>query len=321
MNTLFKCLLCVVLFVGISIESGFAQAKKPTLMVVPGDTWCTANNYTISSENQGRTTVIPDYERALRENMDLNAAITKINELMAERGFPLKDMSAIIKNINQNAIEDEMTVSRTSGSTLNESPLDRLYNRAKADILVELSWKVNSQGPKNSVTYILKGIDAYTGKQVASSEGTGAQSFSAEIPVLIEEAVLEHMDNFTSQLQSHFDDMAENGREIILNVRVFDNGSGLSLEDEFDGEELTDIIESWMNANTVKHRYNLSDATGNALHFEQVRIPLYRENGNAMDARAFSNSLRKFLSKAPYNITCKILTKGLGRADIVLGEK
>lgn len=321
MNTLYKCLLCVVLFVGISIESAFAQAKKPTLMVVPGDTWCTANNYTISSENQGRKTVIPDYERALKENMDLNAAITKINELMAERGFPLKDMSAIIKNINQNAVEDEMTVSRTSGSTLSESPLDRLYNRAKADILIELSWKVNSLGPKNSVTYILKGIDAYTGKQVASSEGTGAQSFSAEIPVLIEEAVLEHMDNFTSQLQAHFDDMAENGREIILNVRVFDNGSGLSLEDEFDGEELTDIIESWMNANTVKHRYNLSDATENALHFEQVRIPLYRENGNAMDARAFSNSLRKFLSKSPYNITCKILTKGLGRADVVLGEK
>lgn len=320
MNTHFKYLLCLILFMGYYIDDGFAQAKKPTLMVVPGDNWCVANNYTIKSDNQGRTTVTPDYERALRENMDLNAAITKINELMAERGFPLKDMSAIIKNINQNSIEDEMTVSR-NGSSLSESPLDRLYNRAKADILIELSWKINSLGPKRSVTYILKGVDAYTGKQVASSEGTGAQSLSAEVPVLIEEAVLEHMDNFTSQLQAHFDDMAENGREIILNVRVFDNGSGLSLEDEFDGEELTDIIDSWMNANTVKHRYNLSDATDNTLHFEQVRIPLYRENGNAMDARAFSNSLRKFLSKSPYNITCKILTKGLGRADIVLGEK
>ncbi len=321
MNKRLKYILCLILFVGYIVPEGLAQAKKPTLMVVPGDTWCTANGYTISSDNQGHTTVIPDYGRALRENMDLNAAITKINELMAERGFPLKDMASIIKTINQNSIEDEMVLSRSSGASLGESPLDRLYNRAKADILVELSWKVNTLGPKQSITYILKGVDAYTGKQVASSEGTGAQSFSAEVPVLIEEAVLEHMDNFTSQLQAHFDDMAENGREIILNVRVFDNGSGLSLEDEFDGDELTDIIESWMNANTVKHRYNLSDATENTLHFEQVRIPLYRENGSAMDARAFSNSLRKFLSKPPYNITCKLLTKGLGRADIVLGEK
>lgn len=321
MNKRLKYILCLILFVGYIVPEGLAQAKKPTLMVVPGDTWCTANGYTISSDNQGHTTVIPDYGRALRENMDLNAAITKINELMAERGFPLKDMASIIKTINQNSIEDEMVLSRSSGASLGESPLDRLYNRAKADILVELSWKVNTLGPKQSITYILKGVDAYTGKQVASSEGTGAQSFSAEVPVLIEEAVLDHMDNFTSQLQAHFDDMAENGREIILNVRVFDNGSGLSLEDEFDGDELTDIIESWMNANTVKHRYNLSDATENTLHFEQVRIPLYRENGSAMDARAFSNSLRKYLSKPPYNITCKLLTKGLGRADIVLGEK
>jgi hypothetical protein len=274
----------------------------------------------IETENQGRTVRTPDYERAMQESMDMVNAITKVNELMSERGFPLKDLSSTIKSINQNAVEDEMTTSRTSGATLAESPLDRLYNRAKADIIVELTWNINRTGPKQSITYNLKGVDAYSNKQVAASEGTGQPSFSAEVPVLIEEAVLQHMDNFTAQLQAHFDDMAENGREIILTVRVFDNGQ-LSLEDEYGGEELTDIIEAWVNQNTVKHRFNLSDATDNTLHFEQVRIPLYRENGSAMDARAFSNQLRKYLQKAPYNLACKILTKGLGRADVVLGEK
>ncbi len=298
-----------------------AQAKKPTLMVVPGDTWCSANGYMIETDNQGRKSAIPDYERALREDMDLANAITKVNELMAERGFPMKDLASIVKTINQNAVEDEMTTSRTSGATLAETPLDRLYNRAKADIIIELTWKVNTMGPKRSVTYTLKGVDAYTNKQVAAASGTGAQSFTAEVPVLIEEATLEKMDGFVGQLQDHFDDMLANGREIILTVRVFDNGSGLSFEDEYDGEELTDIIDRWMSQNTMNHRYNLSDATESALHFEQVRIPIYRENGMAMDARAFSNSLRKYLGKAPYNIPCKILTKGLGRADIVLGEK
>lgn len=321
MNTIIKRLAVLSLVVFTAVIAASGQAKKPTVMVMPGDAWCNANGYTLTYDNQGHKTVISDYERALRENIDLGTTITKIGELMAERGFPLKDLASVVRSINQNAVEDEMTTSRTTGATLAESPLDRLYNRAKADIIVELVWRVNTLGPKQSITYSLKGVDAYTGKQVAASEGTGPQSFSAEVPVLIEEAVLEHIDNFTSQLQAHFDDMAENGREIVLNVRVFDNGSGLSLEDEYDGEELTDIIDSWVNANTVNHRYNLSDATDNALHFEQVRIPLYRENGSAMDARAFSNTLRKFLSKPPYNITCKILTKGLGRADIILGEK
>lgn len=321
MKQIIKTSLLTLAAVAVSAAAAMGQAKKPTLMVVPGDAWCNANRYTMTVDNQGVKDVLPDYERALRENMDLGNAITKVNELMADRGFPLKDMSAIIKTIKRNAVEDEMTTSRTSGATLGETPLDRLYNRAKADIIIEMSWKVNTVGPKQSVTYSLKGLDAYTGKQVAAAEGTGPQSFTAELPVLLEEAVLEKMDNFTDQLQRHFDDMMENGREIILTCRVFDNGSGLSFEDEYGGEELTDIIDSWVNNNTVNHRYSLEDATETTLHFEQVRIPLYRENGAAMDARAFSNSLRKFLGKAPYNIPCKILTKGLGRADIVLGEK
>lgn len=44
-----------------------AQAKKPTIMVVPDDAWCTANGYIIETDNQGKTTRTPDYERALQE--------------------------------------------------------------------------------------------------------------------------------------------------------------------------------------------------------------------------------------------------------------
>ena len=299
----------------------FAQAKKPTIMVIPADVWCSENGYMESFNNQGKFTKVPNYEAAVQENMDLVNAITKIGELMAERGFPLKDLATTIRNINQSAAEDEMTTSRTSGATLAESPLDKLLNRAKADILVELTWKINTIGPKNSVTYTLRGLDAYTGKQVAASQGTGAQSFSAEIPVLIEEAALEHIDNFCSQLQAHFDDLVENGREVVVNIRLFDNGSGMTLEDEYGGEMLMDIIDDWRAQNTVSHRYSLTDATENVMRFEQVRIPLYNENGTAMDTRRFVRNLSRYLAKAPFSIDSKILTKGLGRADLVLGEK
>ena len=299
----------------------FAQAKKPTIMVIPAEVWCSENGYMESFNNQGKFTKVPNYEAAVQENMDLVNAITKIGELMAERGFPLKDLATTIRNINQSTAEDEMTTSRTSGATLAESPLDKLLNRAKADILVELTWKINTIGPKNSVTYTLRGLDAYTGKQVAASQGTGAQSFSAEIPVLIEEAALEHIDNFCSQLQAHFDDLVENGREVVVNIRLFDNGSGMTLEDEYGGEMLMDIIDDWMAQNTVSHRYSLTDATENVMRFEQVRIPLYNENGTAMDTRRFVRNLSRYLAKAPFSIDSKILTKGLGRADLVLGEK
>lgn len=319
MKSIFKYIATAALALIPVITS--AQAKKPTIMVIPADTWCYENGFMDTYNNQGKETKVPDYESAVQENMDLVNVITKIGELMADRGFPLKDLAATVRNINQSNAEDEMTVSRTSGATLAESPLDRLLNRAKADILVELAWKINSVGPKKSVTYTLRGIDAYTGKQVAAAQGTGPQSFSAEVPVLLEEATLERLDNFASQLQAHFDDLLENGREVTVNIRVFDNGSGLSLEDEYDGEMLTDIIDDWMAQNTVNHRYSLTDATDNMMRFEQVRIPLYRENGTAMDTRYFVRTLSKYLAKQPFGIQSKILTKGLGRADLVLGEK
>lgn len=297
------------------------QAKKPTIMVVPADVWCSENGYMTTYDNQGDEVSVPDYEKAVQNDMDLVNAITKIGELMAERGLPLKDLASTVRSIRQSSAEDEMTVSRSSGSSLAESPLDKLLNRAKADILVELAWKINTVGPKQSVTYTLRGIDAYTNKQVAAAQGTGAPSFSAEIPVLIEEATLEKMDGFIAQLQAHFDDLLANGREVNVNIRVFDNGSGMSLEDEYDGYELIDIIDDWMAQNTVQHRYSLTDATENMMRFEQVRIPLYRENGMPMDTRRFVTELRRYLSKEPFKITSKVLTKGLGRADLVLGEK
>ena len=297
------------------------QAKKPTIMVIPADVWCSQNGYMTTYDNQGVETAVPDYEKAVQNDMNLMNAISKVGALMAERGLPLKDLAATIRSIQQTSAEDAMTVSRTSGATIAESPLEKLLNRAKADILVELSWSINQVGPKQSVTYMLRGIDAYTHKQVAAAQGTGAPSFSAETPVLIEEAVLENMDNFISQLQAHFDDLLTNGREVSVNIRVFDNGAGLSLEDEYDGMELIDIIDEWMAANTVEHRYSLTDATENVMRFEQVRIPLYRSNGMPMDTRRFVTELRQYLRQSPYNIESKIITRGLGQADLILGEK
>lgn len=313
------CMLALLL-TGSAPTAG-AQAKKPTIMVVPDNAWCTANGYIIETQDQGVTNRTPDYERALNEDIDLVTTITKISELMNERQFPLKDLSTAIKNIRRTSAENSMTVSRSSKARIAESAYDRIISYAKADIIVEVLWRVNTSGPKRSVTYQLKGVDTYSGKNIASAEGTGAPSFTAEIPELIEEAVLEKMDGFTSQLMSHFEDMDKNGREVVLNVRVFDNGSGLSLEDEYDGSELSEVIDTWMAQNTVNHRFNLTDQTDGMMSFEQVRIPLYRENGMPMDTRHFANSLRKFLAGAPYNITAKVVTKGLGRADIILGEK
>lgn len=302
-----------------SFSGAYAQAKKPTLMIVPSDVWCNKNNLMLEFDNQGTKIKVPDYKRAFQENSDLLVIISKINGLMADRGFPLKNMESVLKTLESESAENAMLSSK-SGAELSESPIDMLKRVAKADIIMQLTWTINTIGPKKSITFVLQGIDAYTDKQIAEATGTGAPSFSVELPILLEEAVLAHIDNFNTRLQTHFDDMFENGREIIVRIKKFNSWND-DLETEFDGKELSLVIEDWMAEKTVKSRFNTTDATENMMLFEQVRIPLYNESGRAIDARAFLRGLQDMLKKAPYNVPSKLIMKGLGQAVIVIGEK
>jgi len=297
-----------------------AQEKKPTIMVVPSDVWCTQNGYVRNFDNQGVSDSVSNYQAALKKSPDLILAISKINTLMADRGFPLKNLESVVKSISERNAEDNLIQSKTSGASLAENPIDRLRRTAKADIILQLTWTVNTIGPKRSLTYNLQGLDSYTDKQIAGTSGTGNQSFATEIPVLLEEAVIANMDTFCNQLQMYFEDLQNHGREVALDIRVFDNGTGLDLESEFGEKELTEIIDEWISDNTVDHMFNKSDASETYIRYEQVRIPLYKENGMAMDTESFARELGKYLRKE-YEIVCKVMPRGLGRCILALGEK
>lgn len=309
-------ILCSLLLI---VNAGFGQAKKPTIMVLPSDVWCNTNGFMQEFDNQGTKVKIPDYKKAFQESADLLNVISKINGLMADRGFPLKNAESALKSLESESAENAMLTSK-SGGTVSESPVDKLKKTAKADIIMQLTWTVNTTGPKKSITFNLQGLDSYTDKQVATAVGTGAPSFSAELAILLEEAVLAHLDGFNSSLQKHFDDMFENGREIIIRVKKFDTWDG-DLEKDYGGKELGSVIEEWLTKNTVKGRFSTTDATENMMLFEQVRIPLYDASGKATDARGFCKDLQKYLTAAPFTITNKLMMKGLGQATIVLGDK
>ena len=297
----------------------FGQAKKPTLMILPSDNWCTQRYFMSEFDNQGTKQSVPNYKQAFQEDTELGQVISKIGSLMIDKGFPLKDAEQELKAIETRNAEDNMTSSKTSGSSISESPLDILKKRAKADIIIQIWWKVNKVDDQKSVSFILEAFDAYTSKRIASSTGNGTPS-NEIIPVQLEKAILANIDPFAAQLQTHFDDMFTNGREIMLTIKIWDSWEN-DLEIEFDGEELTDIIDDWMAKNTVSGRYNMTDATENVIRFEQVRIPIYDDRERAIDARGFAKDLRKFLKVEPYLIESKLMTRGLGEAIIVLGEK
>ena len=133
------------------------------------------------------------------------------------------------------------------------------------------------------------------------------------------DALNKQMDNFATQLVNHFSDLAHNGREITLQIRTWDSGA-ITLEDEnANGVALIDVINAWVEDNTVNGSFNLTSNTESRAKFEQVRIPMLSDKGRAMDARMFANQLRQYLKTQ--GIDSKVMNKGLGEAVIVIGEK
>lgn len=323
MKKLNSAVLMTLFLVLVTATTAFSQAKKPTLMVVPSDAYCAQRGYTMVFDNQGIETVVPDYQKALREDSDLRLVIVKLGEMMTDRGFPLKVLEAELKSLQNTNAEINMMQS-SSGAAVAESPIDLLKRTAKADIILDLDFTMHQQGPRKYITFILQGLDAYTNKQVAAASGTGEPSVSAIPQALLEEAVLSHIENFNGQLQDHFNDMFANGREVKIRIQVWDS-SPVDLEEEYDinGESLylEEVIDDWFADNTVEGRFSFSDGSENFMLLEQVRIPLYDERDRAMDTRRYLRDLRKYLGGEPFNLPVDIYTRGLGEAWLTIGEK
>jgi hypothetical protein len=309
---LFTLLFCTI--------CGFAQQqRKPTLMILPSDNWCTQRYFMTTFDNQGTRVQVPNYQQAFREDTELGAVVSKIGQLLTNLGYSLKDAEQELRNLAQREAEDNVTFARNSGAFLAESPLDILKRHARADIIIQVGWRVNNEARGRSVTFTLEAFDSYTSKRIATATGTGRASNDI-VPVLLENAVRSHIRNFDRQLSQFYTQTLRDGREILLTVRRWSDWSN-DLETEFNDKSLLDQIQDWLHKNTVKGQFNLSDATENIARFEQVRIPVTDKNGRAVDARSFAVELQRYLRTAPLNIPSRVMTRGLGEAILVLGEQ
>ena len=310
-----KVLLIIISLLVTDLLVNAQQAKKPTLMILPSDNWCTQRYFYTSYNNHGTEARVVNYKQAFQEDIELSQVISKIGGVLTDMGYSVKDAEQELKNIEVREAEDYATVSSTTGAAFEETALDVLKRRIKSDVVIQIWWQTHSD---NTVSFTIEAFDAYTSKRIATSTGT-AKNKDKNISLALETAIRKNIKEFDKQLCRWFDDQVENGREIILTIRCWDNWDG-SLETEYSGEELIDCIQNWLRDNTVHSNFNLSDMTETIAQFEQVRIPL-EKNGRSIDARDFATELRKHLQKPPYNITSKVMVRGLGEAIIVLGEK
>lgn len=292
-------------------------------MVVPSDIWCIRNGYTMDYEEMGQTKKIPDYKSAMQNSAEMRAMVSEIADFMQSNDFPIKDLEQELKRLEDEAAEAMMLESKESGANMAQSPVDMLKSNANPDIILDLDFEEQSEGFETFISFNLKAMDAYTSKIISGNTGQGTPGSSSQLTNQLKEAVYSFKDKFLSGLMNHFNDLFENGREIVVNVKRWSDCE-IDFETEFGDQELGEIIDDFMAKNTVKGRFTTKTSTENVLRFEQVRIPLEitREDGTtkAIDAKGWGKGLQRFIKKTT-GVECKIMTKGLGEVTIIMGGK
>lgn len=319
--------LAALLVIALAFAAAAAAqpAKKPVIMVVPSDAWCIRNGYYSEMDIEGMTEKVIDYRKALQSNQDIRVLISKMGDIMAREGYPMKSLEQELKRIEQDNAYVSLVSSKESGSTITETEFDILSRTARPDIILDLDFQKTRRGENTQVSFNLQAIDAWSRMIISGNTGVGSNS-SAHITTLLEEAVLSFKDNFLRGLDDYFLDIEENGRIIEIVLRTFASSAvDFETEMEYNGQiaELADIIEVWFEDNCVEGRYDLTTRTANQLYFEQVRMPLTGTSlsgkQRAMDAGRFSNGLVQLLRD--YGITCKKDVRGQGKVTLILGEK
>lgn len=314
-----------ILFVALTIIfCAWGQAKKPKLMIVPSTTWCNQNGFTTTYENaiDGTTTKIPDYQRAFDENEYISMIIGAMQNFMTKEGYEVVDLKSTLAKLRNKSARDNAS---SAGGGLRQSPIDELNKIAKADINVELHYSLKKDGPYKFMEFNVSAIDTYCNKPVSTGNmGRGKSAAGTEVVKQLEEVVSSFKDKFCLDIDSYYDGLFNNGRPIVIRCTLAENAD-IDYETEYNGEELSTLIEDWVADNAMKGNYSLQDKTENEVLFDDVRMPMtYTDpktgNTRGNTADSFARNLRKYIENTT-GLKCKTDIIRLGEVNIILGGK
>ena len=276
-------------------ESNAITQSMPSVMVIPSDAMLKRMDCVKEIDNQGTTSYARDYAKSFIQDSELKFVIAEIEGGFSSKGFALENLEQTLKMINNNNAMDNMEgVARDLRA--------ELMNTARPDYVIELDYELK-QDPKSrninkTLTYIIKCMDVYTNKSVASvtRANVGKESESNDVPGLVKEDFSSAISELSSGITSHFKDLLANGIEITLRIDVM-NSSTVALDDDCGEEEIGEKVITWLKENTVNSTYKMAKNTGTEMFFTNVRIYTQDESGNSFTAYDFAKDLKKGLKK------------------------
>ena len=276
-------------------ESNAITQSLPSVMVIPSDAMLKRMDCLKEIEKQGVISYSRDYMKSFIKDSELKFVIAEIEGGFSSKGFSLENLEQTMKLItNNNALDNMEGVARDLRA--------ELMNTAKPDYIIELDYELKqdptSRNINKTLTYIIKCLDVYTNKSVASvtRANVGKTSENNDVPGLVKEDFSSAIGDLSTGITTHFMDLLANGIEVTLRVAAM-NSSMVAIDDDCGDEEIGERVITWLKENTVNSTYKMVKNTGTEMFFTNVRIYTQDESGNSYTAYDFAKDLKKGLKK------------------------
>lgn len=313
-----KLTIALLLCFACMMQAIAQKGAKSKLMIIPADDLLKRLNCLTEKTIQGQRVVQRDYLKAYTDLIDLRFVSGAIAQKFVDAGFPqLDDLEQSFKNNEDDAIQNDLRDVQTDAIT-------QVLNRIRPDVILELSYKFQEGAVSNRLTFSLVAKDAYTSKVLATAANPGMQTAETDVPTMLAEQVETNLNNFTTNLAKHAEDVQMNGRTIRLLVTV-DGNADFDLEDDCAStgqnyiDTIMDIIE--------KHKKKESETpnpgngtTGKRLDISNIRIDVIDPvKKRGMSARDWSRYVITDIQKT-CGVKAKNVSQGIGDGRIILSR-
>jgi hypothetical protein len=219
---------------------------------------------------------------------NIRTALSRIKESFDSRGFTTYDFISTVKRMETNNL-----LNAQNQNTF----LEDIAKNSGADIYIEVEMIVDRSEPNGTELKLnLQAKETATGRSLVNKIAASGRYHTNDINKLVLLAIDKTKDDFMNTLQMKFTDIVDNGRSIYIEFSLA-QGSKMNFQKEIgkDGDLLSEVIMDFMAEKSFKNQYKKSISTAKSIIYEDVRIPIRKDNGQNFTIEEFGRTLRKFL--------------------------
>lgn len=271
----------------IAVSSNWVDAKakkataalNPTIVIVP-------------DINSSEGTDFAAMRTQVEKSEALKYALTRLTGEFTKHGYKTRNFITQLQNSKTNEIMQQG--SRSDAKT-------KIVQQLPGDIVVKVGAQVRTDANNHiECTLNINAVENQTNGNLAASSFPSGKYYKGNVAQseLVEYAIAKIKQDFFTQIQSSFEKMVSEGREVYVDLTLSQAISDWDFDQDSPatGNNFKDALDDWLRDHAQQSVYDMSNSTDKFIHIT-LNIPLWNaERGRSYTISNFNSDLRKFFN-------------------------